>query len=64
MLREAKGPSAQTRTSECDCGILKEISDGLEEVVEKKEGDDKTLKLKSSFFKILSSRFVTQKTSK
>jgi hypothetical protein len=36
MLREAKGPAAQTRTSECDCGILKEISDGLMEVVDTK----------------------------
>jgi hypothetical protein len=36
MLRESKGPSPQTRQSECDCGILKEISEGLEEVVDNK----------------------------
>ena len=36
MLRESKGPVAQTRASECDCGILKEISEGLEEVIASK----------------------------
>jgi hypothetical protein len=36
MLRESKGPTAQTRISECDCGILKEISEGLEEVIDSK----------------------------
>ena len=31
MLREAKA-IPQTRSSECDCGILKEIAEGLQEI--------------------------------
>jgi hypothetical protein len=38
MLREAKS-APQTRTSECDCGILKDISDGLQEVIDSKGKD-------------------------
>ena len=34
MLREAKG-SVRTSDTDCDCGILKEISDGLLEIVNK-----------------------------
>jgi hypothetical protein len=37
MLREAKA-IPQTRSSECDCGILKEISDGLQEVMDSSKG--------------------------
>ena len=40
MLREAKS-IPQTRTSECDCGIFKEISDGLQEVSEGAKGYQK-----------------------
>lgn len=34
MLREAKG-SIRSSDSACDCGILKDISDGLSEIINK-----------------------------
>jgi len=45
MLREAKA-IPQTRSSECDCGILKEISDGLQEVMDNsKAGGNDTIQM-------------------
>ena len=40
MLKEAKA-LPQARSSECDCGILKEISDGLQEVQDASKGYQK-----------------------